>query len=163
MQNQSAAVATTAEHERDMLANAIADAAIKAGIIRPDASLTGPMLMMLCDDMAEIIRANSTPAAAPAATINMPPRMTEAASVQQLLGRFGVYGRVPADVATDIYNAALADVARLNGHLKAQVCEPGSQELQELLVGLTNMVELLNPKAPCLAQLRAMSGLDGES
>ncbi|MOA41949.1 hypothetical protein D3C78_1639630 [compost metagenome] len=67
-------------------------------------------------------------------------------------------------MATDIYNAALADVERLNSHLapQVQVRETVSPELKELLAGLINMVELLNPQAPCLAQLRALSGLDGE-
>ncbi len=44
----------------------------------------------------------------------MPKRMNEHDAVQKLLGRFGVYGLVPADVATDIYNSALSDVANLN-------------------------------------------------
>lgn len=40
-------------HERGMLATAIADAAIKAGIARPDAAMTGPLLIMLAGDLAE--------------------------------------------------------------------------------------------------------------
>ncbi|MNJ45141.1 hypothetical protein D3C77_402250 [compost metagenome] len=46
--------------------------------------------------------------------IVLPERMNDQDAVQKLLGRFGVYGRVPADVATDIYNAALDEVRRLN-------------------------------------------------
>ncbi len=41
-------------HERDMLGKAIANAAIKLGICRDDVPLTGPMLLMLCDDIAEM-------------------------------------------------------------------------------------------------------------
>lgn len=41
------------ETERDALAKAIADAAIKVGIINADTPLTGPHLLMLCDDMAK--------------------------------------------------------------------------------------------------------------
>src|SRR5687768_13288959 len=40
--------------ERDMLGEAIRNAAVKAGIIREDVSLTGPMLTMLCDNLAEL-------------------------------------------------------------------------------------------------------------
>jgi hypothetical protein len=42
-------------HQRDLLAKAIGDAAIKAGIARADAELAGPMLLMLADDMADCI------------------------------------------------------------------------------------------------------------
>lgn len=45
------------EQQRDMLARAIRDAAVKAGIARADADMTGPMLLMLCDDMADCILA----------------------------------------------------------------------------------------------------------
>lgn len=38
--------------ERDLLGAAIRNAATKAGIVSADASLTGPMLIMLCDDLA---------------------------------------------------------------------------------------------------------------
>jgi|GEM_PF-4531587 len=41
------------QQERDDLANAIAAAAVKAGIISADTSLTGPQLVMLCDNLAE--------------------------------------------------------------------------------------------------------------
>lgn len=51
---------------------------------------------------------------APVAVV-MPERMDNEMAIPKLLGRFGVYGVVPADVATDIYNAALADVEKLNG------------------------------------------------
>ncbi|MDD1976970.1 hypothetical protein [Pseudomonas tussilaginis] len=44
----------------------------------------------------------------------LPKRMNEQDAVEKLLGRFGVYGRVPADIATDIYNAALDEVRSLN-------------------------------------------------
>lgn len=52
------------EQQRDMLAQAIRDAAVKAGIARADADMTGPMLLMLCDDMADCILAQQ-PAAVP--------------------------------------------------------------------------------------------------
>lgn len=42
------------KHERDELAKAIRDAAVKAGIIRPGTNLTGPMLLMLCDNLADM-------------------------------------------------------------------------------------------------------------
>ena len=41
------------QQERDDLANAIAAAAVKAGIISAGTSLTGPQLVMLCDNLAE--------------------------------------------------------------------------------------------------------------
>ncbi len=42
-----------AKHERDALAKAIAKAAIKCGLLRPDIEgLTGPQLLMIVDDMA---------------------------------------------------------------------------------------------------------------
>lgn len=40
------------ECQRDMLAEAIRNAAVKRGIVRADASLTGPMLLLLCEDLA---------------------------------------------------------------------------------------------------------------
>lgn len=40
------------DQQRDTLAKAIRDAAVKAGIARADAPMTGPMLLMLCDDLA---------------------------------------------------------------------------------------------------------------
>jgi hypothetical protein len=46
-------------HERGALAEAIHDAAVKAGIIQPQ-SLTGPQLLLLCDDLATTL--NSLPA-----------------------------------------------------------------------------------------------------
>lgn len=46
-------------HHRDLFAKAIGDAAVKSGIARPDAELCGPMLLMLVDDMADCIIANS--------------------------------------------------------------------------------------------------------
>lgn len=42
--------------ERDMLAEAIANAAIKAGIYNGEVPLTGPHMLMLCDDLAEVIK-----------------------------------------------------------------------------------------------------------
>jgi len=45
-------------HQRDALATAIRDAAVKAGIARADADLTGPHLIMLCNDMVECIEAS---------------------------------------------------------------------------------------------------------
>lgn len=38
--------------ERDALAEAIRDAAVKVGIVAADAPLTGPHLLMLCNDLA---------------------------------------------------------------------------------------------------------------
>ncbi len=43
-----------AERGQQCLAEAIRDAAMKAGIVRESASLTGPMLMLLCDDLASL-------------------------------------------------------------------------------------------------------------
>lgn len=61
------------------------------------------------------IKSLANPPEQPASVVVlMPDRMNETDAVQKLLGRFGVYGVVPADVATDIYNSALADVAKLN-------------------------------------------------
>jgi len=45
-----------AEHQRSMLAQAIADASRKAGIWNGEVSLTGPHLIMFCDDMASAIK-----------------------------------------------------------------------------------------------------------
>lgn len=42
-------------YERDLLAEAIADAAKKAGIYNGEVPLTGPHLLMLADDLAEVI------------------------------------------------------------------------------------------------------------
>lgn len=39
--------------ERDLLGKAIGDAGIKAGVIRPEAALSGPMLLMVCYMLAE--------------------------------------------------------------------------------------------------------------
>jgi len=39
------------EQERDMLAEAIRDAAVGCGLVREDVSLTGPDLLMLCDNL----------------------------------------------------------------------------------------------------------------
>lgn len=45
------------ERERDLLAQAIFDAAVKSGIYRNDLpGMTGPQLLMACDDMAECIK-----------------------------------------------------------------------------------------------------------
>ena len=51
-----AAELETATHERSVLAKAIRNAAVKAGICRADAPLTGPHLLMLRDDLAEVAR-----------------------------------------------------------------------------------------------------------
>jgi len=58
--NPPADPAKASEHERDMLANAIRDAAIKAGIAREDVVLTGPHLLMLCDDLATAAKAGGS-------------------------------------------------------------------------------------------------------
>ena len=42
--------------ERDMLGLAIAQAAVKAGIIWQNCELDGPTLVMLCDDLATMAR-----------------------------------------------------------------------------------------------------------
>lgn len=41
------------EAERNALGNSIAEAAIKVGIINRAQTLTGPQMLMLCDDLAE--------------------------------------------------------------------------------------------------------------
>ena len=47
-----------AARERDLLAEAIANAGIKCGLLRPDIEgLTGPQLLMIADDMAEALNA----------------------------------------------------------------------------------------------------------
>ena len=46
-------------HERDELAKAIGNAAIKAGIIRPNACLTTPMLVLVCDDLAKTAKSKA--------------------------------------------------------------------------------------------------------
>lgn len=51
-----AAELETAKHELSVMAKAIRYAAVKAGIRRADAALTGPHLLMLCDDLAEAAR-----------------------------------------------------------------------------------------------------------
>lgn len=42
------------KRQRNLLAKAIGEAALKAGIVREDADLTGPHLLMLCDDLAAL-------------------------------------------------------------------------------------------------------------
>lgn len=44
------------KRERDLLAEAIRNAAVDVGIISPDVSLTGPMLLLLCDDLATLAK-----------------------------------------------------------------------------------------------------------
>src|SRR5690606_30888669 len=44
------------EKERDMLAEAIRDAAVGCGLVREDVSLTGPDLLMLCDNLRELVQ-----------------------------------------------------------------------------------------------------------
>jgi hypothetical protein len=39
-------------HQRDLLVQAIVDAAAKAGIIEPNAYVNGPMALILCEDLA---------------------------------------------------------------------------------------------------------------
>lgn len=51
--------AGAAARERDMLAQAIAHAAMKAGIVHGAACLSGPMLLMLCEDLATAARAGA--------------------------------------------------------------------------------------------------------
>lgn len=51
------------ETDADLLATAIAEAAVKAGIIDGISSLTGPQLAMLCDDLANCYRTPATSAA----------------------------------------------------------------------------------------------------
>lgn len=41
------------ERERGLLAAGIRDAAVKVGIISADTDLTGPHLLMLCNDLAD--------------------------------------------------------------------------------------------------------------
>lgn len=48
-------------HEHHLLASAIGEAALKCGLVRSDIEgLTGPQLLMLCDNMAEVIMANES-------------------------------------------------------------------------------------------------------
>lgn len=42
--------------QRDLLAQAIVDAAYKAGVINGDVPLDGPQLLMVLDDMAEELK-----------------------------------------------------------------------------------------------------------
>jgi hypothetical protein len=49
-------------HEHKCMADAIRDAAVKAGICRDDVCLTEPHLLMLCDDMASVINRATPPA-----------------------------------------------------------------------------------------------------
>ena len=52
-----------AQHHVNLLVQAITDAAHKAGITRADAVIDGPMLLMLCKDLAEAAgRADAVPA-----------------------------------------------------------------------------------------------------
>lgn len=50
----------TPAQERDILANAIREAALKRGLVRGDAPLTGPHLLMLCEDLAQTRDPGST-------------------------------------------------------------------------------------------------------
>jgi len=59
-------------HETELLAGAIRNAAVKAGICREDAALTGPHLLMLCDDLAAA--ASPQPSPAPSGDWVMVPR-----------------------------------------------------------------------------------------
>jgi len=47
------------ESQRDMLAQAIAEAGAKVGIIDPEMPLTGPQLLMVLDDLVSIITAKA--------------------------------------------------------------------------------------------------------
>jgi len=47
------------ESQRDMLAQAIAEAGAKVGIIDPEIPLTGPQLLMVLDDLVSIITAKA--------------------------------------------------------------------------------------------------------
>lgn len=60
-----------AEHERNVLAEAIGEAARKAGIARDDVGLTGPHLILMANDMAECIRAQGDEHAALAALLTV--------------------------------------------------------------------------------------------
>lgn len=71
------ASAVFAAHERDALAVAIGNAAIKAGIVRAGAPMTGPQLVMLCDDMAECIKSYTAPPST-ADTLALANKITEA-------------------------------------------------------------------------------------
>ena len=42
------------KHEREQLATAIRDIALVAGICRNDCSLTGPPLLLLCENIKEV-------------------------------------------------------------------------------------------------------------
>lgn len=50
------AVGSDAVRERDLLGAAIIDAAVKSGIYRDGVPMSGPQLLMACDDMAECIK-----------------------------------------------------------------------------------------------------------
>ena len=51
-----------AQRERDLLAEAIGNAGIKCGLLRPDIEgLTGPQLLMVVDDMASALLASASP------------------------------------------------------------------------------------------------------
>lgn len=53
-------IALTPEEERDLLARAIRDAAVRAGACREDIELTTPKLLLLLDDMADaLVRAKA--------------------------------------------------------------------------------------------------------
>lgn len=82
----AAAQPDRAAQERDTLAQAIRDAAVRAGICRDDVSLTGPQLTMLCADMADALTTKAAPAAAQAQPDS---GALESLSVAELLCRAG--------------------------------------------------------------------------
>jgi hypothetical protein len=125
------------EHERDMLANAIRDAAVKAGICRDDVSLTGPHLLMLCDDLATAAPAGSGEAVA--IKVGRDLAWTPYGMDAGLLDRTKLYaGAPPADAEALIED--VNDIIALGRVLRQG--EPDPIDLQELSDALSEAVRI---------------------
>lgn len=96
-------VAVEANAELEALANAIAEAAIKAGIIKPDTSLTGPQLIQVCDDLATAALAASQPKSCADALHEEARVLLHSAAKGRIRGDF-----VAVEIATEAVATALS-------------------------------------------------------
>lgn len=117
-------------HERDALAEAIGKAAEKAGITSPGAHLTGPMLLMLCDDLAECCqRAEAPPAhqSVPAGYVIVPLEPTAEMALAGTNVDIGLCENAE-DECFEIYRAMLAAALTTPEQLQSE-----SQNIPEII------------------------------
>lgn len=126
--------------QRDLLAEAIGEAARKAGIYNGEVELTGPRLLMLVDDMAEnIVALEATPPA---------PKVTEAPKIDGAVAELFVDAWAEAEKAMRKFpqpNYVISKVAEEAGEVvKAAIhCAEGRETPENVVAEIKQAMAML--------------------